>query len=129
MISNSIMDFIATAPTLAEAEQRILKVDEVLLTENLVHGSTPDIFQHIHDMEDSSFDLSWHGVVPTVQRSGRDSAMRNPFHFPDMAARFKYWWNHLVLWCNHIIGDRTRNCNATSEVVNLVLKGNTLHGK
>jgi hypothetical protein len=102
-------------------------VDVILLMKDFVYGSTPAMFEHIQ-VEDGSLDVCWHGVSHTVQRSGDGEPIDNPFHFPAMANRYKFWWKHLVLWINPIIGDRLRNCNATAEVVNLVLKGNTLKG-
>ena len=75
--------------------------------------------------------ICWLGVTSTVTVAddGDAAATVNPFYFPAMLTRFQWWWQHMVLWITPIIGDRVRNCNATSEVVNLVVKGNAFFGE
>ena len=125
-IANSIMDNVATATTLGGAEHRAAVVDEVLRLQH-INATAPACIKPII-LENGLQEVAWMGTSYVLQL---DSAGRqlNPFYFPEMADRYKFWWKHLVLWAEAIISDRTRNCNATSEVVNLVLKGNTMHGK
>jgi hypothetical protein len=121
------MDNVATATTLAVGEHRAAVVNEVLRTQYVNSATAPACIKPII-LENGLQEVTWMGTSYLLQLDS-DGRPLNPFYFLEMADRYKFWWKHLVLWAEAIIGDRTRNCNATSEVVNLVLKGNTMHGK
>jgi hypothetical protein len=58
-----------------------------------------------------------------------DGSVPNPFCNKNVAERMEFWFKSTACWCELFIGGRIRRCNATSEIVNNILKNNSMDEK
>jgi hypothetical protein len=64
--------------------------------------------------------------APSAAGGGR---VANPFCQKKVADRMEFWFMKTACWCELFIGGRIRRCNATSEIVNNILKNNSMEEK
>jgi len=66
------------------------------------------------------------GSIEVRAPAAAGGRVANPFCNPNAAKRMEFWFTHTACWCDLFVGGRIRRCNATSEIVNNVMKNNSM---
>lgn len=78
----------------------------------------------MRDVEEGVFVVK----APAASADGRPMKVNNPFCNKTIAGRMMFWWKHAVCWAQVFIGGTDRKCNASSEIVNHIIKNNSFGG-
>jgi len=69
------------------------------------------------------------GSIEVPAPSAAGGRVPNPFCHKRVADRMEFWFMKTACWCDLFVGGRVRRCNATSEIVNNILKNNSMEEK
>jgi hypothetical protein len=130
------MDAIRSATTLADMDAMIDDYRAALTVPNITRDGLIIGGRVVLDVKEISGD-KWKVVMRGVDGGSIEVAapaagvrgVPNPFCNRKVADRMEFWFMHTACWCDLFVGGRERRCNATSEIVNNIMKNNNMEGK
>jgi len=129
------MDTIRQATDLADMDALIKGYRDALAAPHITKGGLKVDGRVVLDVEErgDEWNVVMRGVtggsIEVCTPAVAGGRVANPFCNPHAARRMEFFFTHTACWCDLFVGARIRRCNATSEIVNNVMKHNSMKEK